>query len=124
MILTLTIHARCHSGQCYHYIETILLIWSANGFYTIITLLILDTTFSYIIFDFVKDILHPFPQLFNLGRFISQKHNNEDINRKITQQQHISVIITLTFHRSLITERKQLQLKGLLPVKLHSQPSL
>ena len=85
------------SGQCYHYIETIPLIWSANGFYIIITLLILDTTFFYIIFDFVKDILHPFPQVFNLGRFISQKHNNEDINRKTTQQQHVSVIIILKF---------------------------
>ena len=34
------------SGQCYHYIETIRLICSVNGFYTMVTLLISDSTFS------------------------------------------------------------------------------
>ena len=51
-----------------------------------ITLPISDTTFSYIIFDFLEDILHPFSQVFNLGRRISQKHNNKETNWKTTLQ--------------------------------------
>ena len=53
-----------------------------------ITLLISGTTFSYIIiFDFLDDILHPFPQVFNLSRLISEEHNNKDTNWKTTQEQ-------------------------------------
>ena len=51
--------------------KTIPLICSEDGFYTMITLLILDTTFSIYYFR-PEDILHPFPKVFNLGRFISQ----------------------------------------------------
>ena len=40
-------------------------------------LLILDTTLSYIIFDFLDDILHSFTQVLNLGRLISQKYNKD-----------------------------------------------
>ena len=36
-------------------------------------------------FRFCKDILHLFPQVLNLGRLISQKHN-KDTNWKTTQQ--------------------------------------
>ena len=42
-----------------------------------ITLLISNTTFSYIIFDFLEDILHPSPQVFNLGRLISEKRTEK-----------------------------------------------
>ena len=52
-----------------------------------IILLILDTPFSYIIFDFLEDILHLVPQVFNLDKLFSQKHSNRDTNWKITQQQ-------------------------------------
>ena len=45
-----------------------------------ITLLISDTTFSYIIFGFLEDILHPFPQVLKLDRLVSQKHDNKDTN--------------------------------------------
>ena len=51
-----------------------------------ITLLVSDTIFSYIIFDFLEEILHPFPKMFNLGRFIFQKHNSKDTNWKTTQE--------------------------------------
>ena len=51
-----------------------------------IILPISDTTFTIYYFRFIEDILHPFPQVFNLGRLISQKHN-KDTDRKITQQQ-------------------------------------
>ena len=43
--------------------------------------------FPYIIFDFLEDILQLFPQVFNLDRPISQKHNNKNTYRKTTQQQ-------------------------------------
>ena len=39
-----------------------------------ITLLISDTTFSYIIFDFLEDILDSFTKVLNLGRLISEKN--------------------------------------------------
>ena len=51
-----------------------------------ITLLISRTTFSYIIFDFLEDILYTFPQVFNLGWRVSQKHNNKDTNWKTIQE--------------------------------------
>ena len=57
-----------------------------------ITLLISDTTFSYIIFDFLEDILHPFPQVFNLSRLISEKHNKKDTNLKTTQKQPQTIL--------------------------------
>ena len=34
----------------------------------------------YIMFSFLEDIPHPIPQVFNLGRLISQKHSNKDTN--------------------------------------------
>ena len=46
------------------------------------TLPISNNTFSYIIFDFLKDIFHSFPQVWNLGRRISQKNNNKNTNRR------------------------------------------
>ena len=52
-----------------------------------IILLILGTPFSYIIFDFLEDILHLVPQVFNLDKLFSQKHSNKDTSWKITQQQ-------------------------------------
>ena len=52
-----------------------------------IILLILDTPFSYIIFDFLEDIFHLVPQVFNLDKLFSQKHSNRDTNWKIAQQQ-------------------------------------
>ena len=55
-------------------------------------LLITDTTFSYIIFDFLENILHLFPQLFNLGKLISQKHNNKNANWKTTQKQPQTIL--------------------------------
>ena len=55
-------------------------------------MLISDTTFSYIILDFLEDILHPFPQVFKLGRLIFQKHNNKDKNCKTTQKQPQKII--------------------------------
>ena len=51
-----------------------------------ITLPISHTTFSYIIFDFLEDILHTFLQAFHLGRLISQKHKNKDTDWKATQE--------------------------------------
>ena len=41
-----------------------------------ITLLISGNTFSFIIFDFLEGILHPFPQVSNPGKLVSQKHNS------------------------------------------------
>ena len=72
--------------------ETITLISSANGFYTTMPLLISDTVFSYIISNFLEEILHLFPQVFNLGRFTSQKNNNNDSNWKTTQQQPQTIL--------------------------------
>ena len=37
--------------------------------------------------DLLRTFFTPFLQVFNLGRFISQKHNNKDTNWKTTQQQ-------------------------------------
>ena len=52
-----------------------------------ITLLI-----PYIILDFIEDIVHTFPQVFNLARLISQKHNIKDKNWKTTQQQPQAIL--------------------------------
>ena len=57
-----------------------------------ITLLISGTNFSYIIFDFLENILHSFPQVFNPGRILSQKHNNKDTNWKTTQEQPQTIL--------------------------------
>ena len=106
------------SGQCYYYIETIKLICSANGFYTTITLLISDATFSYTIFDFLEDILHSFPQVFNLGRL------------KITQEQPQTILWQLGnssiyyLHVPKFTERQYLHPKWLSPIKILSKPCL
>ena len=45
-----------------------------------ITLLISDTTFSLNIFDSLEDVLHPFPQEFNLG--------NKDKTEKLPINSH------------------------------------
>ena len=58
-----------------------------------ITLLMSDTTFSYIIFDFLEDIFHPYLQVFNLGRLISQKHNCKVANWKTTQEQLKAILL-------------------------------
>ena len=57
-----------------------------------ITLLISDTNFSYVILDFLEDILHPFCHVFNLGMLISQKHKNKDTNWKTSQQQPQTIL--------------------------------
>ena len=57
-----------------------------------ITLLTWDTTFFYIIFDFLEDILQAFPQVFNLSGIISQKHNNKDTNWKPTQEKPQTIL--------------------------------
>ena len=46
-----------------------------------------DTTFSIYYFQFIEDILYLFPQVFKVGKLISQKHNIKDINWKTTQRQ-------------------------------------
>ena len=79
------------SGQSYYYMKIAPLVCSANGFSTIITLLILGTTFSIYYFDFLEDILHFFTQAFNLGRIVSEKHNNKDTNWKATQKQQQTI---------------------------------
>ena len=52
-----------------------------------IILPISDTTFSIYYFKFIENILYLFPQVFNVGKLISQKHNSMDINWKTNQGQ-------------------------------------
>ena len=70
-------HPRCHlrSVLPLHTNHLIVIQKKWGSFYTMITLLI-----PYIILDFIEDIVHTFPQVFNLARLISQKHNIKDKN--------------------------------------------
>ena len=97
LIFTSTIYPRCH-------FRLVLLLHRNNPidlpnwlicslvFYTMTTLLISDTNCSYIIFDFLEDTLHLFPQVFNLSRLVSQKYNNKDTNWKTTQEQPQTIL--------------------------------
>ena len=61
------------------------MICSANGFYTVIKL---TPLFAYVNLDFIEDILHPLPQMFNLDKLISKKHNNKDTTEKLPNNNH------------------------------------
>ena len=80
LVFTLTMHQRHHYRPVLplHRNHTIFRANQWEDFYTMIKLLISDTTFPIFYFDFIEAILHPFPQVSNLARLISQKHNTED----------------------------------------------